>query len=304
MELKYLKTFTTVVRLGSFSKAAEFLYISQPTISLHIRNLEEELKTRLIIRSAKSFEVTPKGLDVYRYAVSILQLTDRMISECSIESRKIVTIGASTIPSAYILPEVLPDFVAGHPEIYFVIDQSDSAGVITKLLDGVLDVGLIGMKPSDERITSIPFYTDHVVIITPVNDHFLRYAAMDTPPVRELFREPIILREEGSGSKKAADRLMESLGIGEASLDICARMNDPEAIKNMVAGGLGISLISDKAAEDYRKSNRVLTFRFPDADCARQLYIVYRKDFVLRSSARLFKQYLLEYYSRSAAPSP
>lgn len=115
MELKHLVSYATVVRLGSFSRAAEELFIAQPTISLHVRQLEEELQTRLLLRTTKSLEVTEKGREVYEYALSILQLKDRITEKCSDSVRRIIRLGASTIPSAYLLPEVLPAYVKRHP---------------------------------------------------------------------------------------------------------------------------------------------------------------------------------------------
>ena len=100
MEFKQLESFAAVVRLNSFTKAAESLYISQPTISTHIRALEEELGTRLIMRTTKKIDVTPEGLKLFEYAVNILELRDRMVQECSAGARQIIHLGASTIPSA------------------------------------------------------------------------------------------------------------------------------------------------------------------------------------------------------------
>ena len=100
MEIKQLESFAAVVRLGSFTRAAEELYISQPTVSTHIRTLEEELNTRLILRTTKSIEVTAAGKKVYDDAVSILQLRDRMLQESAGGAKRIIHLGASTIPSA------------------------------------------------------------------------------------------------------------------------------------------------------------------------------------------------------------
>ena len=146
MEMKHLVAYAAVVRLGSFSRAAEELYIAQPTISLHVRQLEEELQTRLLIRTTKNIEVTEKGREVYEYAMNILQLRDRIVEKCAGGEQRIIRLGASTIPSAYILPEVLPAFVKKHPSIYFTIDQGDSRSVAEKLAEGVIDIGLIGMN--------------------------------------------------------------------------------------------------------------------------------------------------------------
>ena len=125
MELKHLLSYAAVIRNGSFSRAAEELYIAQPTISLHIRQLEEELQTKLLIRTTKNIELTDKGREVYECAVSILQLRDRIMEKCSDGERRIIRLGTSTIPSAYILPEVLPAYVKRHPTTYFSIDQGE-----------------------------------------------------------------------------------------------------------------------------------------------------------------------------------
>ena len=118
MEFKQLQSFVAVVHYDSFTKAAEKLYLSQPTISTHIRLLEEELHTQLIIRSTKSIEVTPKGRELYECACNILKQRDNLITNWEEEDRKIIYVGTSTIPSAYILPEVLPKFREGHSVLY------------------------------------------------------------------------------------------------------------------------------------------------------------------------------------------
>ena len=108
MDFKQLHSFISVVRCRSFTEAAEELGISQPTISTHIRILEEELNSRLIVRTAKSFEVTPRGMELFECAQNILKLRDDMVSRWNGHGSKVIRLGVSTIPSAYILPEVLP----------------------------------------------------------------------------------------------------------------------------------------------------------------------------------------------------
>ena len=297
MELKHLVSYAAVVRLGSFSRAAEELYIAQPTISLHVRQLEEELQTKLLIRTTKSLEVTEKGREVYEYAASILQLRDRITERCTDSERRIIRLGASTIPSAYILPEVLPPYVKRHPEVYFTIDQGDSRSVTEKLAEGVTDVALIGMKPASAEISAEPFYEDSVVIITPVREPFLTMKETGSATLRELFEEPVILREEGSGSLKAANTFLANAGYTENDLNVAARTNDPEAIKNLVAQGLGISMISSKAAENYSRENRLLVFSFPEISGRRTFYIATRKHAALPENARVFIQYLKRFYT-------
>lgn len=299
MEMKHLLSYTAVVRLNSFSRAAKELFISQPTISLHIRQLEEELHTTLLMRTTKTIELTEKGREVYEYAAGILQLRARMIDCCESGSRHIIHLGASTIPSAYILPELLPSYVNHHPDTYFIIDQGDSGEIVQKLEDGLIDIGLIGMNVNSDQLISEPFFEDSVVIITPVNEHFLALSEQPAPDIHELLKEPIILREEGSGSRKAADLFLADLGIAEKDLTISARINDPEAIKNLVAGGLGISIISEKAAENYRRENRLLTFSLSPSGRTRSLCLVHRRHPALPVYADTFLRYVKQFYAGS-----
>lgn len=146
MDFKQLHSFISVVRCRSFTEAAEELGISQPTISTHIRILEEELNSRLIVRTAKSFEVTPRGMELFECAQNILKLRDDMVSRWNGHGSKVIRLGVSTIPSAYILPEVLPTFGKSHDDIYFVVTQSDSRGIIDAVHKGSYDLGLVGMK--------------------------------------------------------------------------------------------------------------------------------------------------------------
>jgi DNA-binding transcriptional LysR family regulator len=296
MEFKQLQTFVEVVKCNSFTKAAERLFISQPTISAHIRMLEDEVHTRLLIRTTKNIEITPKGRELYEYAVNILDLRERMIRNCSEDSQKIIHLGASTIPSAYILPEILPEYGRLFPDTYFVIHQGDSQSVIDGLLDNIYDIGLIGMKCENETLTSIPFCKDHMVLITPVSEYFLSLKAQNPVPVTELLKQPVILREKGSGSKKSADRFLEIMGISESDLHITARINDQEAIKNLVAGGLGISFISQRAAHNFLEEKRILMFELPGETSIRDLYVVFQKNYILRNYVKDFVDFLQQHF--------
>lgn len=295
MEFKQLQSFAAVVRWGSFTKAAEALYLSQPTISAHIRQLEDELHTRLILRTTKSVEITQKGMELYEYVKTILDLHTRIMECCSEDSTKMIHLGASTIPSAYILPEILPEYGKRYPDVYFVVHQNDSQGVITGLLNGVFDIGLIGMRSEEEELTCIPFYRDRMVLITPVSEHYLAWD-QDAPPIKELLKEPIILREKGSGSKKSADSLLESLGISECDLRVTARVNDQETIKNLVASGLGVSIISEKAARNFLEEKRILMFKFPEMNSTRNLYLAYRESGIMKSHVQNFLEFTEEYF--------
>ena len=289
MELKQLECFAAVVKYGSFTVAAQHLYLSQPTVSAHVRTLEEELGRRLLIRTTKSLEVTPKGREVYDCAVKMLSLQTRIRRACAPDEEHIIRLGASTIPSAYILPQLLPEFGRRCPDVYFTVTQTNSQGVVEGLADGIFDLGLLGMK-GDDRVTCIPFCEDRMVLIAPVNERFLSLQR-EKDPLPTLLHEPMILREKGSGSLKTADKFLAGLGITEDKLTVAARVNDQEAIKNLVQSGLGVSLVSERAARSAVEEKRLLQFELP-VESRRHLYLAYRRDYILQPHIQAFCRFV------------
>lgn len=253
MEFRQLESFCAVVRYQSFTKAAEKLYISQPTISTHIRMLEQEFNSRLIIRTTKNIEITPHGKELFACAQKIFTLKNDLIQKWSEENKKIIRIGASTIPADYILPEVLPLFCQKYPDIQLHIHQNDSGNILQSILNGKFTIGMVGMKSFEKELDFVPFFHDEIVMITPKQEKFLHFAqkAFNQDDLISLLKkETIILREQGSGSKKRLESYFEQINLSEKSLNIIARLNDQESIKKLVASGLGISFISAKAITD------------------------------------------------------
>lgn len=296
MEFKQLQSFAAVVEYESFTKAAEHLYISQPTISTHIRMLEEEFHSSLIIRTTKSLEVTPRGRELYEYARQVIAGRDNLLRRFTKENQNILQIGTSTIPSAYILPEILPDYRMRYPKIQLHIHQTHSQGVLEGLRNDTFEVGMVGMKEQEERFVFLPFYQDSMVLITPAKDPYLQLQGQPELPIGQLLEQPFLLREQGSGSKKCVETYLNRLGIREEELHVTARLNDQETIKSLVAGGLGISIISEKAAESWAREGRILSFPLPEYGAARKLYLVYRKEFVLKEAAWSFIGFVREFY--------
>lgn len=301
MELKQLQTFAALVKYRSFTRAAERLYLSQPTISTHLRQLEEELNTRLIFRTTKALEVTPSGWEVYEAACEMLALRDGLLRRWNSENVKHISLGTSTIPSAYILPELLPAFRAEEPDVQFDIHQSDSEGVLDGLLHGRFDLGMVGMERAEEGLVFLPLCQDSMVLITPVTERYQALRALPETPLEELLREPILLREQGSGSRKCVESYFERIGIQENELNITARLNDQESIKALVAGGLGISIISARAAEGDRRAGRLLTFPLPKGQAARSLSLVYRRGDRMRGETKRFLDFAAGFYGSSPA---
>ena len=292
MDFRQLKSFVTVVEYKSFSKAAEKLNIAQPTISTHVRQLEEELGSHLILRTTKSIEITPQGWDAYRYADKILDLRDCIMDNCSANARTIIRIGASTIPATYILPKMLANFAEFSADTYFNVSQADSRSVVDGVYDGQYDLGLAGMCIEREGLTCQPLCGNRMVIITPVTDYYLNLYGKVSPQ-QMLCQEPVVLRERGS--KKSADRYLDSLGISEEKLNVVARVNDQETVKNMVATGMGVSLISELAARDMIRAKRLLKFELPDFQNQSMIYLYYRNRFGIQPAVQDLIDYLRHY---------
>ena len=281
MEFRQLESFCAVVRYQSFTKAAEKLYISQPTISTHIRMLEQEFNSRLIIRTTKNIEITPHGKELFACAQKIFTLKNDLIQKWSEENKKIIRIGASTIPADYILPEVLPLFCQKYPDIQLHIHQNDSGNILQSILNGKFTIGMVGMKSFEKELDFVPFFHDEIVMITPKQEKFLHFAqkAFNQDDLISLLKkETIILREQGSGSKKRLESYFEQINLSEKSLNIIARLNDQESIKKLVASGLGISFISAKAITD---ADNLLTIKLPENNLTRSLYFAYHKEHIL-----------------------
>lgn len=272
MEFKQLEAFVAVVDYGSFSEAARKLYLTQPTISTHIRSLEEELHTRLIIRTTKKLTITPKGYQLYDSAVRMLDIRNNLFENFTGSKKQIIDLAASTIPSSYLLPELMAGFGRMYPDVYFHSWQTDSAGAISRVLDGSVDLALTGQNTGDDSCIFIPFCQDDMVIATPVNDHYLQ---LKERPVTfsDFLKDPIIIRERGSGTKKEMDIFLENAGIEPSSLNVVARMNDLESIKKSIVNGLGISILSARSAVDLKKTKQILLFPLEGTAHKRSFYI-------------------------------
>ena len=218
MEFKQLEAFVAVVDYGSFSEAARKLYLTQPTISAHVRSLEEELHTKLIIRTTKKTTITTKGYQLYDSAVRMLEIRNNLLENFTGVQKHMIDLAASTIPSSYLLPEILAAYGKTHPDTYFHSIQTDSAESINRVLDGTVDLALVGQNTSDESCVFLPFCQDELVIATPVTQHYLE---MQNHAItfQDFMKDPIIIREKGSGTKKEMDIFLEKLGITSSDLN-------------------------------------------------------------------------------------
>lgn len=249
MEFKQLEAFVAVVDYGSFSEAARRLYLTQPTISAHIRSLEDELHMKLIIRTTKKTTITAKGYQLYDSAVRMLEIRNNL----------------------------LENFTGAHKHM--------------------IDLALVGQNTRDESCVFIPFCHDELVIATPVTDHYLALKDRKTPAIfHDFLKDPIILREKGSGTKKEMDLFLERTGITTGNLNVIARMNDLESIKKSIVNGLGISILSSRSVNDLLRTKQILVFPLEEAAHKRSFYIVYSKNRILKPHVKQFVQFVRDYY--------
>lgn len=295
MDFKQLEAFAAVVDYGSFSEAARRLYLTQPTISAHIRALENELKVKLIIRTTKKLTITTKGYQLYDSAVRILHIRNNLLEDFTGSKKHIIDLSASTIPSSYLLPELLAGFGKICPDVYFHSLQSDSAEAIQKVIDGSVDLGLVGQYIEKDDCCYIPFCQDSLLIAAPVTPHYLKLKERNAT-LEELIREPMIVREKGSGTKKEMDFFLEKSGIAPSDLNVIARMNDLESIKQSIVNGLGISILSARSVQDLAGTKQILIFPLGDTESRRNFYIVYSRNRILKPHVRQFIQFTQHFY--------
>ena len=296
MNLKQLEAFVQVSESGSFSKAAKELFLTQPTISAHISSLEKELNVRLFIRNTKEVSLSDDGKDLYRYAKQITDL-EKAIEERfymdSDDGKHFITIAASTIPAQYLLPKVLMCYRERYPKEQIKIMETDSSEVVTQVVDHMVDVGFTGTVLEKKHCKYIPFYKDELAVITPDTPEYRILKEQNRDDIDWIKRKPLILREEGSGTRKEAEKQLKYAGISMETLDIVASIANQETIKKSVKQGMGITVLSRLAAED---EDGLLIFPIPGADEGRDINLVYNKNYQMTRSADRFIRIVKEVY--------
>lgn len=254
MNLKQLEAFARVAEAKSFSEAAKILYLTQPTVSAHVASLEKELGVCLLMRSTKEVSLTEEGEILYDYAMQMLELEQQIRERFGSRKKEgaVLRIAASTLPSQYLLPEIMVRFRERYPGVRLRVMETDSAGAVEQILSRRADIGFAGTVLEEKQCIYIPFYQDELVVIIPGEGLEGPESAAET--AAWIRRMPVILREEGSGTRKEAQRLLRQMGIELSELNIVASIQNQETIKRSVRNGMGISILSRLAAEDEIRS--------------------------------------------------
>lgn len=296
MDFRQLETFVEVAKLKSFSKAADRLFITQPTVTNHIQNLEKELDTLLIDRFGKNVTLTEAGHLLYKYAINILNSCEMAKFDLSAFQGKIkghLHIYASSVPRKHLLPSILKEFLSNYPDVSFNIEDKDSKKVVKAILDGETDFGIIGAKYSSNNLSYIELMDDKLILIVPNNEDFPfeNYSLVDKDII---FKNPLILREEGSGTRNVIENTFLENGLDISKLKTIAYIQDTETIKELVSLGVGISFISEKSVNNDIQLGKYKAFYIKDLNFERTFYFVFHKNRQLSPLSETFKSHLIK----------
>lgn len=237
ISLKQLEIFVAVVEYGGFTRAAEELFFNQSTVSAHISLLEQALGKELFVRSnRRHVRLTKEGEQVYPIA-------RRVLNDCAAlrtlfsdaDSAPVVALGASTVPGQYLVPGYLAAFLKREPEFRYSLRRGDSEQVHRMLKSRQIAVGFVGAVSEPENVDYFPLYDDRLVLAAPNNEHYRMLRERGVYGRELLLEEPFVSREEGSGTDTSLQNYLRTLGLSHDMLHVVARVDDPEAIKQLMA---------------------------------------------------------------------
>lgn len=301
LDFRQLETFIEVVNSKSFSKAAGKLYLTQPTVTSHIQNLENELGTFLLNRSGKSITPTEAGELLYKYALNIINMRNMAQFDLGAHKGKIqghLEISSSSIPRHYVMPLLIKQFTDKYPDVTFSLTDYDSKKVVESIMDGLTDFGIIGAKFSSPQLEYIELMEDRLFAVVPYTKDYPweEYHELD---INFLLENRLILREKGSGTRELLENKLKEQGLELEALNIAAYIEDVETIKRFIELGIGISLISERAIKREMDMHILKPYSIKGLDLRRKFYFVYHKKRQLSPLSQTFRDFVIEYISKT-----
>jgi DNA-binding transcriptional LysR family regulator len=276
LPINQLRTFLTVARRSSFTRAAEELHLTQPAVSAHIRKLERALGGTLFEQIGRRVSLTQIGQVMYQYAEKVLALEDELraaIADVQDVCQGDLAIGTSTTIGISVLPDLLRRYRQANPLVRLRVRIGNFSEVVHGLLDGHMDVGLIGSDGSvDERLEAIPVLTDDLVLVV-APDH--RWAELPSVGPEDLIGEPFVLPGVGSISRTQADAVLAPFGV---TPDVVAESNSLIAIARVVETGIGVTLISRLAVADEMAQGRLCEVPLRGVETERSVCLLIHRD--------------------------
>jgi DNA-binding transcriptional LysR family regulator len=284
MNLDYLRTYLELIKLGSFSVVAKEMSVSQPAVSFQIQKLEQDLGIRLINRGRRKITMTDAGKRLFAFARTVEAERACLLTDLDHLRQEItgdLNIAASTIPSGYLLPPILGEFMTLHPAVTLQVVTRDSVSVISGLHDGTFDVGFCGIAPPREKgLESCYIAQDEIVLIV-FPDH--PFSSRQEISFAELEGEPMIHREATSGTRKSLEVLLTKAGLDHSRLAAHLLLSTTQAIVAAVEARAGIAFVSNLSIEKSQKLGLVKQVKVKDLELKRDFYcLYYRKSIASR----------------------
>ncbi|MBU5637610.1 LysR family transcriptional regulator [Geomonas sp. Red69] len=301
MNLKQLEVFIKVAESGSFSKGAEATFITQSTVSQHISALESEFGMKLLDRTGKGALPTEGGKILLERARKLVEYAREIPVALArfkgIEEAEL-NIAGSSIPGEYMIPAALPLLISRFPGVTIVLRQGDSRDVLGKLLSEEVELGVVGGRFEEETLEFAPFAEDELVLIAPFGHRWGEKSAIGK---EELLGEPVVLRETGSGTGKAAAQALREAGIDPGTLRVAAHLGSNEAVKRAVIAGIGVSFVSAVSVQHELEQGTLIQVPVAGVSIKRQFYLASRKGRELSPAALAFRGIMLEMYRGNGA---
>ena len=292
MDIKRLELFCRVVDLKNFTRAAESVRLSQPSVSEHIRLLEEAVGEKLLDRLGREVLATPAGEVLYRYARQIIRLRDealQAIDQFRGELSGSLVVGASSIPGTYLLPQWIEPFKGKYPSIRTTVRIGDTEQVLAQLLDGEVELALVGARKKESRVNFVELLSDELVLAVPPGSPLARRGAID---IAELTEVPFILRELGSGTRSVMSEALATAGLDTDKLRVIAEMGNTEAVRQAVRAGVGVSILSRISIVDDLERGDLAVVGIKGVKILRHIWLATRHNRQLSPLAAAFESYL------------
>ena len=296
MTLRQVEVFLAVAREKSFSLAAGKIHLSQPTLSEHVRELERELGKPLFFRRGRSVTLTEAGRVFEPYATSVVAAVEgarQAIAELDGLTHGSLLVGASTTPGLYVLPGIIARFRARYPGIELRLQIANSRLIEERVRARELDLGVVGghMLPPGQECLAAGLLDELVLVVAPRHPWARR---RDIPPAR-LAEAPLLMREEGSATRRVTERALRQAGI---AFRTAMELDHTEAIKQAVMAGLGVAFLSTHAIRGEVATGRIRALRLRGLRIHRHFHVIHHSARRLGASARAFMRAL-----ESTAPS-
>jgi DNA-binding transcriptional LysR family regulator len=292
INLHQLATFQVVAKHCSYVRAAEELHFSQPAVSAQIHLLEESLGIKLFDKIGRKTHLTQAGEELYLYSQKIFSLIDETLE--TMESLRSphygrLSVGADTTVGTYVIPGLLGKFHQMYPDVEITLEVFNRGYLVDALVNNHVDMVVMGKIPTDVPVFVAPVAPNELVLVAPPTH---RLAGCVHTPFAELAREHFLLREVGSGTRAALESAFQEAGL---PLHVSMQVGNNSAIKQSVAAGLGIALISHVALDMELETHRLVILDVEGFPIMKQWRLVHLKDKNLSATARAFKSFMLQH---------